>query len=100
MTVFIAGDKKGYQHNIFLIFPQKQIEKASELFLVEKRALSGAMVFLRVSIFIRLSLECRESNCDILMSSQRSLHRKTVGNKHQKVLYCGLVDCTILIIVI
>ena len=30
---------------------------------------------------------CRESNCDILMSSQRSLHRKTVRNKHQKVLY-------------
>ena len=94
---FIARDKKGYQHNIFLIFPQKQIEK---LFLAEKSTLSGAMVFLHISIFIRLSVECRESNCDILMSSQRSLHRKTVRNKHQKVLYCGLVDCTILIIFI
>ena len=33
---------------------------------------------LRISIFIRLSVECRESNHDILMSqsSQRSLHRK------------------------
>ena len=53
---------------------------------------------LRISIFIRLSVECRESNHDILMSSQRSLHRKTVRNKRQNVLYCGPVDCSVLII--
>ena len=39
---------------------------------------------LHVSIFIRLSVECRESNRDILMSSQRSLHRKFFRNKHKR----------------
>ena len=54
-------------------------------------------LLLCVSILIILSVECRESKRDILRSSQRPLHLKTVSNKHQMVLYCGLVDCAILI---